>query len=170
MFVLTTGKPTFVVRRNLCRVLYFGRTENVLFAVRFYRAHDKEMHDTSLVCRALEKKTRGKGFVCRAFFHRARQTCFSPFHSSNKSNIIIFKYFAVRGEKRTSNLCICRAFFHRVGQTFFSPFHSSNKSNIIIFKYFAVRFSSTHEKHMCLPCAFLYAHDKVFFLPLSIFP
>jgi hypothetical protein len=32
---ITTGKPTFAVRQNLCRAFYIGRTAKSIFAVRF---------------------------------------------------------------------------------------------------------------------------------------
>jgi hypothetical protein len=76
---VTTGKHTFVVRQNLCRALYSGRTTKDLFAVRFLlgaRQRKNARHKSCLPC--ARKKTHGKGLVVVRFFNRARQSIFLP--------------------------------------------------------------------------------------------
>jgi hypothetical protein len=73
----TTGKPTFVVRQILCRAFYFGRTAKRLFAVRFYRAHDRKMHGKQTLWRAPGRNAQRRSF-CRAFYFLAHNKHFSP--------------------------------------------------------------------------------------------
>jgi hypothetical protein len=82
---LTTGKPTFAVRQNLCRAFYIGRTAKSFFAVRFFIGRTaKKKRTTNKLFAVRRNKTHGKDLVCRAFFSRRTAKFFPLFPCASK--------------------------------------------------------------------------------------
>jgi hypothetical protein len=117
MYVYTTGKPVFVVRQNLCRAFYFGRTAkknhgpNKLFVVRLKKMHGKEL-------------------VCRAFFIAHGKVFFSPYAFRITQMKLFLKYFAVRilFDARQTHVFAVR-FCYSARQSIFYLFSLGPKSN-----------------------------------------